>query len=152
MAIEIFIDGASRGTGTGSKPSVGEAACAVVIYKNRKLIAEFARPLGTRTNNQAEYEALVTALLICSMSAEIADPIIYCDSAVVVNQVEGKWECKQKNLIPLLMSVNIIKENYRFRLIQVPRDHVHVADTLVNRCLDQLAEYRAKIETQKKAT
>jgi len=146
MTIEVFIDGASRGVGSGVKASHGEAACAVVIYKKQRKIAEFARPLGMRTNNEAEYEALISALLICSMSTEIDDPIIYSDSAVVVNQVNGKWKCTTKGLIPLLMSVNIIKNEYRFRLIQVPRDYVRAPDSLVNACLDQLADFRSSIE------
>lgn len=150
MLIEVFIDGAARGAGMGSKPSTGEAACAVIIYKNRKKIAEYARPLGERTNNQAEYEALIAALLICSMSTEILDPIIYCDSSVVVNQVGGKWECRNKDLVPLLMSVNIIKEVYRFKLEQVPRRLVREADALVNKCLDELEVYRESLTKPKK--
>lgn len=144
MLVEVFVDGGSRGQGQVS--GAGEAACAVVIYKNRKKIAEYARPLGRRTNNEAEYEALITALLICSMSTEIVDPIIYSDSAVVVNQVNGKWECKNENLIPLLMSVNIIKDEYRFRLLQVPRSLVHEPDLLVNVCLDKLQAKKAAIK------
>lgn len=145
MLIEVFVDGAARGQGSGAKPSVGEAACAVIVYKNRKKIAEYARPLGMRTNNEAEYEALIAGLLICSMSTEILDPIIYSDSSVVVNQVGGIWECRNKNLIPLLMSVNIIKDAYRFKLEQVPRRLVYEADTLVNTCLDELQAYREKL-------
>lgn len=141
--IEVFVDGGSRGQG---KAKVGDAACAAVIFKNRKKIAEYARPLGRRTNNEAEYEALICGLLICAMSTEITDPIIYSDSSVVVNQVNGKWECKDEKLVPLLMSVNIIKKEYRFKLVQVPRSFVHDPDYLLNQCLDQLqAERQAAI-------
>lgn len=142
MTIEIFVDGASRGQGQSKEP--GEAACAVVVYNKRKKIAQYARPLGRRSNNEAEYEALIAGLLICSMSNEIINPIIYSDSSLVVNQVNGKWECKNENLIPLLLSVKIIKEEYTFRLVQVPRAYVHEADTLANACLDRLAEERSK--------
>ena len=55
MNIEVFCDGASRGQG---QKKVGDAACAVVVYKNRKKIAQFARGLGHRSNNEAEYEAV----------------------------------------------------------------------------------------------
>ena len=84
--IEVFIDGASRGQG---RASTGEASCAAVIFDKKKPTAQYARGLGKRTNNEAEYEALLTALLMCSMS-DLRDPIIYSDSAVVVNQVNGK--------------------------------------------------------------
>jgi ribonuclease HI len=134
MNIEVFCDGASRGQG---QKRVGEAACATVVYKNKKKVAQFARGLGTRSNNEAEYEAVITALLICSMS-DFIDPIIYTDSAVVANQVNKKWKCKNKALMPLLMTVEEIQSEYRFRLIQVPRNLVWEPDQLANQFLDQL--------------
>jgi ribonuclease HI len=136
--IEVFVDGASRGQG---KRSMGDASCAVVIFDRKKPVAHYARGLGKRTNNEAEYEALITALLMCTMS-NYADPIIYSDSAVVVNQVSGKWSCKNEKLVPLWMSVKEIQEEYRFRLYQVDRTRVALADSLANKFLDNLEELR----------
>jgi ribonuclease HI len=70
--------------------------------------------LGPRTNNEAEYEAVIAGLLICSM-ADLVDPIIYTDSAVVANQVNGKWRCKNSALVPLLMTIEEIREEYNFQ-------------------------------------
>jgi ribonuclease HI len=120
MNIEVFCDGASRGQG---QKKVGEAACAAVVYKNRKKVAQFARGLGPRTNNEAEYEAVIAALLICSMS-DFLDPIIYTDSAVVANQINGKWVCRNASLIPLLMTIEDIRQEYPFRVLQVDRSFV----------------------------
>lgn len=139
MNIEVFCDGASRGQG---QKKMGEAACAVVVYKNRKKVAQFARGLGPRTNNEAEYEAIIAALLICSMS-DFVDPIIYTDSAVVANHISGKWKCKNESLMPLLMTVQDIREEYKFRVLQVPRKFVWEPDALANEFLDQL-EVRKK--------
>lgn len=139
--IEVFIDGASRGQGVAS--SKGEAACAVVIFDRQKPVAQYARGLGQRTNNEAEYEALITALIMCSMS-DYRDPIIYSDSSVVVNQVTGKWVCRSPRLLPLWMSVNNIQKEYRFRLHQVKRDRVAVADGLGNTFLDNLETLKEK--------
>jgi ribonuclease HI len=137
MNIEVFCDGASRGQG---QKRFGEAACAAVVYKNRKKVAQFARGLGARTNNEAEYEAVIAALLICSMS-DFLDPIIYTDSAVVANQINGKWECKNSALVPLLMTIEDIREEYSFRVVQVDRSFVWEADYLANTFLDEL-KYR----------
>jgi ribonuclease HI len=134
MNIEVFCDGASRGQG---QKKIGEAACAVVVYKNRKKVAQFARGLGKRNNNEAEYEAVIAGLLICSM-ADLLDPIIYTDSALVANQINGKWKCKKDNLIPLLMTVEEIREEYNFRVVQVPRAFVWEPDSLANTFLDGL--------------
>lgn len=134
MNIEVFCDGASRGQG---QKKFGEAACAAVVYKNRKKIAQFARGLGPRTNNEAEYEAVIAALLMCSMS-DLIDPIIYTDSAVVSNHINGKWKCKNDLLVPLLMTINDIRDEYKFRVVQVPRHFVWEPDALANQFLDQL--------------
>lgn len=139
MIIECFVDGAARGQG---QKNMGEAACAVVICKNRKPIAQFARGLGKRTNNEAEYEAVLQAVLMCAMS-DLHDPIIYSDSSVVVNQVEGKWVCSNAALQPLLLSILAIKESYNFRIVQVPRFFVAIADAHANEFLDKLEEFRS---------
>lgn len=147
MHIEVFIDGACRNNGITDKAN--SAACAVIIFKNRQEVVRFARGLGNRSNNAAEYEALIAALLICSMS-EFKDPKIYSDSAVVVNQVNGRWECRAEELFPLWMTVKIIQEEYAFQLIQVPRNYVKHADALCDNFLDDLE--KAKIKGSKAAS
>jgi ribonuclease HI len=134
MNIEVFCDGASRGQG---QKKFGEAACSAVVYRNRKKIAQFARGLGPRTNNEAEYEAVIAGLLICSM-ADLSDPIIYTDSAVVANQVSGKWKCKNDSLMPLLMTIEEIRSEFNFRVVQVNRSFVWEPDSLANTFLNEL--------------
>ena len=147
MNIEVFCDGASRGQG---QKKIGEASCGVVVYKNRKKVAQFARGLGARNNNEAEYEAVISGLLICSM-ADLLDPIIYTDSAVVANQINGKWKCKNYSLIPLLMTVEEIREEFNFRVVQVPRSFVWEPDGLANSFLDQLNKRKEYIESNNRS-
>lgn len=141
MLVEVFVDGGCRGNG---QRKTGESACAAVIYKNRQKIAQFARGLGKRTNNEAEYEGIITGLLMCSM-AELYDPIIYSDSAVAVNHINGKWFCSDNAMLPLLLSVRQIQEEFRFRVMQVPRNLVWEPDGLCNKFLDELEETRRRI-------
>ncbi|MFN9111767.1 MAG: ribonuclease HI family protein [Bacteroidota bacterium] len=145
MNIEVFCDGASRGQG---QKKFGEASCATVVYKNRKKVAQFARGLGARTNNEAEYEAVIAGLLICSLS-DFVDPIIYTDSAVVANQINGNWQCKNEALVPLLMTVQDIREEYSFRVVQVKRAFVWEPDMLANQFLDQLEEKKNAMKKTK---
>lgn len=147
MIFEVVCDGASRGQG---QMKLGEAACGVVVYKNEKEYAKLARGLGKRTNNEAEYEAVITGLLLCSSDPYIQDPTIYSDSAVVVNQVMGKWKCHSETLLPLLKTIQEIKKEYRFRIRQVPRKYVHAADRLANQFLDELQEEFLNIKPRKK--
>jgi len=142
MTIEVFCDGASRGQG---QKKFGDASCATVVYKNRKKIAQFARGLGYRTSNEAEYEAVISGLLICSM-ADLVDPIVYTDSAVVANQVNGKWQCRNATLMPLLMTIEEIRSEFNFRVVQVKRSFVWEPDRLANAFLDQLQERKNTIQ------
>ena len=135
MFIEVFIDGSARNNGAPDRRL--ESACACVIYENRQEKVRYARGLGSVSNNAAEYEALIAALLICSMS-DFKDPKIYSDSAVVVNHVNHIWHCRSADLMPLLMSVKLIQKDYPFKLIQVPRSRVWLPDRLCNEFLDQL--------------
>jgi len=134
VIIEAFCDGASRGQG---QKKIGEAACATTIYRNRKKIAQFARGLGSRSNNEAEYEAVIAGLLICSMG-DLLNPIIYTDSAVVANQINGKWKCRNDSLLPLLMTVEDIRDEFNFKVVQVERSFVWEPDALANEFLDTL--------------
>lgn len=140
MLIEVYCDGASRGQG---KPGVelGEASCAVIIYKNNKLVGQIARGLGKRTNNESEYEAVLLAILMC-WAADLTDPIIYSDSLVVVNQVAEKWKCKTPALVPLLLTIHDIAEVFRFRLQHAGRKTVGIqqADHLCKEFLDTLEQ------------
>jgi ribonuclease HI len=75
--------------------------------------------------------------------ADFANPIIYTDSAVVANQINGKWRCKNESLIPLLMTVEDIKEEFNFKVVQVQRSFVWEPDALANEFLDTLEVRKA---------
>lgn len=140
MLYEVFVDGAARGQGTGK---MGEAAAGCVIFSNKKKIGQYARGLGKRTNNEAEYEAVLLGLLFC-WAADLRDPVIYSDSMLVVKQVMGEWNCNTEVLRPLLLSIQEVAEEFRFRIIHVPRAEVTIADVLVKDFLDNYQEKTKK--------
>lgn len=72
------------------------------------------------------------------MAEGLPDPRIYSDSAVVVNHVNKKWKCRHPSLLPLLMSVESIQQEFRFQLIQVPRSYVSEPDAMCNQFLNEL--------------
>ena len=49
------------------------------------------------TNNKAEYEALVVGLDL-ARAAGATSIVIYCDSQVITNQVNGDYECKGERM------------------------------------------------------
>ena len=49
------------------------------------------------TNNEAEYEALVTGLNLAK-AAGAENIIVHCDSQVVTSQINGDYECKNDRM------------------------------------------------------
>lgn len=54
-----------------------------------------------KTNNQAEYHALIKALQFVDYDTEDEDYVVYTDSQLVIKQMMGTWKCKNKDLQPL---------------------------------------------------
>lgn len=98
-----------------------------------------SRYLGSRTNNQAEYEAIIAALE--SAAALHAEEIIcHLDSQLVVKQVTGEYRVKNSELRELWRKVQELIRNFkRASFISVPRTHSQIqkADALVNKELDE---------------
>jgi ribonuclease HI len=83
-----YTDGAVR----VSNPGV--ASCAWVLYDGEVEVKHNAYYLGDgRTNNYAEYQALIY-LLVDLYNNNIRNVIIHSDSELVVNQVNQNWETK----------------------------------------------------------
>ena len=56
MTVEVFSDGASRGN-----PGVS-AIVFMILSADGRLLTRYSKYMGIRTNNQAEYEALIAVL------------------------------------------------------------------------------------------
>jgi ribonuclease HI len=104
-----------------------------------------SRFLGSRTNNQAEYEALITALeSAASLNAE--EVICHLDSQLVVKQVTGEYRVKNSELRKLWIRVQELSKNFKkASFISVPRTNSQIqkADALVNETLDKQFSYRS---------
>ena len=93
--INCFTDGAAQ-------PNPGPAGAGVVIYKNSEKIREISKYLGEKTNNQAEYEALLIALTeVMKIGRKNSRITFFSDSLLLVNQVAGIWRVKESVLLAL---------------------------------------------------
>ena len=81
------------------------------------------------TNNEAEYEALVAGLDLAK-AAGAASMVIYCNSQVVTNQVNGDYECKGERMKRYLDQVRRIVDDLEAKIIQIPRRENEQADHL----------------------
>lgn len=133
MLLKIYSDGASRG-------NLGPSAAAFLVLDDHgEVLHSSARFLGERTNNQAEYEALVSALdYVSDLSFE--EVACYLDSELVVNQVNGKYRVRNPELKKLWVKVENVKRRFaKISFIHVRRTNKYVeeVDAMVNRTLDR---------------
>lgn len=127
--VHVYVDGAARG-------NPGPAAFAYVMTRGSQLVAEEAGCLGQKTNNVAEYTALIRAL---QRAAELGEPnlLIHSDSELLVKQMNGLYRVKNKDLQVLHEQASDLRERFDSVKIQhVPREQNGRADRLCNEALD----------------
>jgi ribonuclease HI len=131
MKIEVFCDGASRG-------NPGEAGIGVVIRSHeKKILLEVSDYIGKTTNNIAEYMALIKgleeALLLGASEASF-----FCDSELLVKQINGEYKVKNEGLKPLyLHALSLIKKFKKFKIQHTFREKNIHADELANRGIEE---------------
>jgi ribonuclease HI len=126
----IFTDGASRG-------NPGPAAIGVIINDEKgNPVASISRCLGTTTNNQAEYQAIIAALEK-ALSLGARQVQLYSDSELVVRQISGRYKIKHAALRPLYLEVvRLTGALESFNIANLPRERNKEADALANKALD----------------
>ncbi|GJY83183.1 reverse transcriptase domain-containing protein [Tanacetum coccineum] len=82
------------------------------------------------TNNEAEYEALITDLWIAEQMG-VKNLQAHVDSRLVSNQVNGSYVAKESGMIQYLNKVKMLTRSFReFSIKQVPRSENKKADAL----------------------
>jgi ribonuclease HI len=130
MKFRAFIDGAARG-------NPGPAGAGVFVEPERSRPAlEFYEPLGSATNNVAEYRALLLALERAE-EAGATDVEIRSDSRLLVEQLKGNFKIRAEHLKPLLAESILRAKRFRsFSIAHIPREHNMRADRLANKGAD----------------
>lgn len=124
--IEVYIDGSCKGNGTDR--AIG--GIGIISYKDGvKYGSMQLRLLDSVTNNEAEYSALIQALVLFLGFEEKI--IIKSDSQLIVNQVNGKWRVKQDHLKGLCKACREGMKNFsNITLEWIPRAENAEADKL----------------------
>ena len=81
------------------------------------------------TNNESEYEALIAGLDLAK-AAGATRVVIYCDSQVITNQVNGDYECKGEMMKKYLDQVKARMDDLEAKMVQIPREEKERADRL----------------------
>ncbi|MGM0604413.1 MAG: ribonuclease HI [Halobacteriota archaeon] len=126
----VYFDGASRG-------NPGPAAIGWVIVTDEGIVAEGGRRIGRCTNNQAEYEALITALE-AARDYGLEEVELRGDSQLIVKQVRGEWRTNDPQLRERRVRVRELLSSFdRWSIAHVPREINERADNLANEALDE---------------
>ncbi|XP_075659122.1 uncharacterized protein LOC142629003 [Castanea sativa] len=119
---EVYTDEASNRKGAG----IG-----IVLITPKKLIMEKSLRLGfIATNNEAEYEALLAgAQMVRHLGGEMVE--FYCDSRLIVGQVNGEFEARDERMKKYLNRVKEVLGMFKnFKVRQIPRGQNVHADSL----------------------
>ncbi len=137
--IVVYTDGGSRG-------NPGPAAVGVWIKTLDKKYAEY---IGEKTNNMAEYEALIIALekikkLLGKNRAKESEISCFLDSELVVKQLNHQYKIKEKNTQKNFLQVwNLMLDFGKVSFQHILREKNEVADGLVNEALDAREKQRS---------
>ncbi|MBI3179841.1 MAG: ribonuclease HI family protein [Deltaproteobacteria bacterium] len=130
-AVVVYTDGASRGN-----PGPAGAGWVIEEPGGRVLAAGHAF-LGRRTNNEAEYEAVVRALA-AAQEMGAADVQLRSDSELLVRQLNGQYRVRAAGLVPLHEQVRETARGFaRFEARHVPREDNTRADAQANAAIDE---------------
>lgn len=124
-------------TDGGSRGNPGPAAIGGVIKKGGEEVVTFSEYIGEKTNNQAEYAALIIGLKYAKKN-KINQIVCRLDSQLIVKQLNGEYRVKHEMMKPLFDEVKKLEKE--FDLIQyehVRREKNKRADELVNNALDK---------------
>lgn len=127
----IHSDGAARGN-----PGPAGAG-AVITDVSGKIISEVCRYLGgDLTNNQAEYRAMLLALIEAKKNGATRVRI-FADSELVVKQISGEYKVKNGGLKPLHAETKaLLREIGSYTVEYIPREKNKRADKLANLAID----------------
>ena len=128
--LKIFTDGGSRG-------NPGPSASGYVIMTTEdQILEEGGEYIGVTTNNQAEYQAVKLAL---ENARKYGQPQIdfYIDSLLVVNQMNGVFKIKNRDLWPIHQNIKELSAQFKkVTFTHVRREFNKLADAQVNQVLD----------------
>lgn len=128
--LNLYTDGGSRGN---PGPS---ASGFVLLDPDGNIVEKGGEYLGITTNNQAEYQAVKLGL---ETAKKIGARKVHghMDSLLVVNQMNGIFKIKNRELWPIHQAIKDLKAEFEsVTFVHVPREMNKLADEQVNIILD----------------
>jgi len=116
----VFTDG-------GAKGNPGPAAIGFMVKDNfGKTLVREGKSIGFATNNIAEYQAVIEALrwILTNIKEQPLTINFYLDSTLVVNQLNGLFKIKNRNLKNLVIEIKNLEKKIKGKIFYhyIPRE------------------------------
>ncbi|HBL98578.1 TPA: ribonuclease H [Candidatus Dependentiae bacterium] len=126
----LFIDGAARN-------NPGPAGAGICLKCGESMLFCEGFYLGSLTNNQAEYRALLLGLAAAQdFLAKGSKIVIFSDSELLVRQILGIYKVKKPELIVLYERAKQLLEFFEYTIRHVRREENKQADLMANKGVD----------------
>jgi ribonuclease HI len=128
---KLFVDGASRN-------NPGVAGVGIYLVKDDVALEKRGFYIGVKTNNQAEYLALLLGLLLLQRYIGADDRVlIISDSELMVKQLKGEYRVKNQDLRQLFNIAKKLLSKLHYNVMHAPREENSIADSLANLGIDR---------------
>jgi ribonuclease HI len=128
---QLYIDGASRN-------NPGLAGVGIYLVDDGSAAYKQGFFVGIKTNNQAEYIALLFGIIVLKNHIKNDDIVqIYSDSELLVKQMKGEYRVKDCELQKLQRVAKEWLQPISYDIGHVLREKNKVADSLANAGIDQ---------------
>ena len=129
--LNVYTDGASRG-------NPGPASIGIVFKDEQgQIIWQQNKDIGSATNNEAEYKALIYAMKHVNRHHP-KKIVFHSDSELIIRQMRGEFKIKNPGIQKLFLDawnrkIDLVETEF----VSVPREKNKEADKLANQALDQ---------------
>jgi ribonuclease HI len=127
---KLFVDGAARN-------NPGPAGAGIVIVRNDVVVIKEGFFLGVKTNNQAEYLALLFGILLLKRDWRKGEKVtVFSDSQLLVLQVIGRYKVRHAHLLQLHRLGVILVADIGATVEHIMRENNKEADGMANYGID----------------
>ena len=128
---KLFVDGASR-------KNPGKSGAGVYVLKDGMVVFRKGYYLGHKTNNQAEYLALLLGVFYCKKHMLPGDTLcMISDSELLIKQMQGIYKVKNAELKKYFDIVVTLLKDMHYSFAHVMREKNQEADALANDGIDK---------------
>lgn len=131
-SVTIYVDGASRGN-----PGPSGIGC-LVIGTDGRIMEQFGEFIGFASSRVAEYQAMKNGI---ERAIELGLKSVHfmSDSLMVVNQLNGIFTVKNKDILPIYNDIQELLTNFEsVSFTHIPRSSNTIADAEANRAIDDI--------------